>query len=107
MSDDKDKPEDQPSAPETHTPSTGARLFGELLEWAVTSIARAGAKALESIADDTRKAVEGHASKAAEIRDSVAGWRAEKLGDEDGDDLPGSLRSHGRSNGSATGSSAP
>src|SRR5271167_3250778 len=78
---------------QTPPQSPGVRLFGELLDWAVTSIARAGAKFVESIANDTHKAVAGHAAKVEQLRDNVAGWRADNLGDVD--DLPESLRGNG------------
>lgn len=78
-----------------------AQFAERVLVGTIEAIARAGAKALESLANDGRKALEAQAEKVEALEKGVAGWRADKLGDDDGDDLPGSLRSNGR-NGSTT-----
>jgi hypothetical protein len=80
-------------ADEIHTPdqpSAVSRFFEKLLIGAVESIARAGAKAVESLTDDAAKAIEIQKKKVAATRDAVKAWRKVELGEID--DIPASLR---------------
>lgn len=71
-------------------PSFAAQLFERALVGTVEAIARAGAKAVESLAGDAKKALQTEAFKAEIIEKGVEAWRKAKLGDVD--DLPESLR---------------
>jgi len=74
--------------------SRGSKLFEDLLVFGVETLARAGAKFVESIVGDTRKAAEREVvSKLEVIEHNVKSWRETRLGDVDSD-LPESLRDH-------------
>lgn len=76
---------------EDFKPRTAASRFAEaVLVGAVESIARAGAKAFESLAGDTKKALRNEAAKAEMIEKGIEMWRKVRLGEID--DLPGSLQ---------------
>jgi hypothetical protein len=70
--------------------SPASKLAEKLLVGTVEAIARAGAKAVESLAGDMKKALKNEAFKAEVIEKGVEAWRKERLGDID--DLPESLR---------------
>jgi hypothetical protein len=75
--------------------------------WGVETIARAGAKGLESIANDTHQAIKNRAAEIEDFGKGVAAWRASNLGGPgtaDGDDLPGSLRGNGSRSNASNGS---
>jgi hypothetical protein len=67
--------------------SPGAKFLASLLSGSVESIARAGAKALESLADDAEKALKKEASRIRDIKQGAQVWRHSRLGD----DLPGEV----------------
>ena len=62
-------------------PSIAAKLLESLLTGTVESIARAGAKALESLTNDAAKAISNEAKKVAAVRNDVEQWRKEQLGE--------------------------
>lgn len=72
----------------------GQTFVGSILErvfvGTVEAIARAGAKATESLAGDVKKALQNEAFKAEILEKGVEAWRKARLGDVD--DLPESLR---------------
>jgi len=76
--------------------TAASKFFESLLVGTVDAIARAGAKAFESLAGDAKKALRNEAAKAEMLEKGVEMWRKMRLGDLD--DLPSELRddSHGR-----------
>jgi hypothetical protein len=70
--------------------SVASKLFERVLVGTVESIARAGAKAVESLAGDVKKTLKNEAFKAEVLEMGVEAWRKSRLGDID--DLPESLR---------------
>ncbi len=77
-----------------------SKLAENLLVGTVESIARAGARFLESITDDAEKAIEKQRKKIAATREGVAEWRETQLGNVDNGDLPASLADDDNGNGS-------
>lgn len=70
---------------------TVAAQFAErLLVGSVEAIARAGAKFVESLAGDAKKALRNEATKVEMLEKGVEAWRKVRLGEID--DLPESLR---------------
>ncbi len=61
--------------------SIGSKFAERLLVGAVESIARAGAKFVESMAGDARKALAAEAEKAKLVEQGVAMWRQYTLGE--------------------------
>lgn len=70
--------------------SPASKFAESLLVGAIESVARAGAKALESVVGDAKKALRNEAFKAELLEKGIEAWRKMKLGDVD--DLPASLR---------------
>lgn len=70
--------------------SPASKFVESLLVGAIESVARAGAKALESVVGDAKKALRNEAFKAELLEKGIEAWRKVKLGDVD--DLPSSLR---------------
>lgn len=70
--------------------SPAAQLLERVLVGTVEAIARAGAKAAESLASDAKKVLRNEALKAELLEKGVEAWRKAKLGEVD--DLPESLR---------------
>lgn len=95
---------DQSDQPPKREPTLLAQAAERLLVGTIEAIARAGAKALESLASDAQRALVTEGSKVERFKDGVAAWRAAKLGDTE--DLPESLRGKGYSNGSSNGQEA-
>jgi hypothetical protein len=71
-------------------PTPAAKFVESLLVGAVNAVARAAAKAAESLAGDARKALQNQAFKAEVIEKGVEAWRKARVGEID--DLPGSLQ---------------
>jgi hypothetical protein len=71
-------------------PSPASKFIESLLVGTVEAIARAGAKAVESLAGDARKALQNQSFKAEVLEKGVEAWRKARVGEID--DLPGSLR---------------
>ena len=67
-----------------------SQLLERALVGTVEAVARAGAKAVESLAGDAKKALQNEAFKAEILEKGVEAWRKARLGDVD--DLPESLR---------------
>ena len=63
--------------------SLASKLAERFLTGAVESIARAGAKAAESLAADTKKALETEAARAGGLENLIKAWRGYTLGDRD------------------------
>jgi len=61
--------------------SIASKFAERFLVGAVESIARAGAKAVESLAGDARKALALEAEKAKMVEQGVAMWRQFRLGE--------------------------
>ncbi len=74
--------------------SPASKFVESVLVGAVESVARAGAKFVESIAGDARKALQNEAFKVEIIEKGVEAWRKARLGEVD--DLPASLRDEAR-----------
>lgn len=70
-----------------------SRALESLFVGTVEALARAGAKAVESLAGDAKKVLQQEAFKAEIIEKGVEAWRKNRLGDVD--DLPESLRGGG------------
>lgn len=75
--------------------SQAAKLAERLLSGAVESLARAGAKFVESVAADVKRALAKESQKAELFEHVVRAWRQTRLGEVD-DDLPTELKSNGK-----------
>jgi len=64
-------------------PSPASKFAERLLTGAVESIARAGARFVESIASDAKKALKNEANKVEVIEKTVETWRKMRLGEID------------------------
>jgi hypothetical protein len=73
--------------------SPASKFAESLLVGTIEAIARAGARAVESLAGDARKALQKEAAKIERVEQGVAMWRQVRLGEVD--DLPDSLRDDG------------
>jgi len=90
---------------DSYNQSRGAKLAEGVLNWAIDTIARAGAVFVESITSDARKAIEKNVVSRLEVTEhNVAQWRRTKLSDND--DLPESLRGDGVVSGGAASASS-
>jgi methylmalonyl-CoA mutase N-terminal domain/subunit len=67
-------------------------LIEDLLVGTVEAIARAGAKAVESLTDDAAKAVKREALKIEAVGGAVKAWRKANVGEIKDADIPVSLR---------------
>jgi hypothetical protein len=74
----------------SHEKSPTAKFFEAVLVGTVEAIARAGSKAVESLAGDAKKALKNEAFKAELIEKGIEAWRLSHVGEID--DLPGSLQ---------------
>ncbi len=70
-----------------------SKALEAILVGTVEAIARAGAKAAESLAGDARKVLQQNAFKAEIVEKGIEAWRKARLGEVD--DLPESLRGDG------------
>lgn len=70
--------------------SPTSKFFESILVGAVETIARAGAKAAESITGDVKKALKNEAFKVEIVEKGIEAWRKSKLGEVI--DLPGMMR---------------
>ena len=80
---------------ETRERGPVGRAIEDLLIGTVESIARAGAKALESLTTDASKAVSIQKKKIDVVAKAVKTWREINVGEIDGD-VPAELREEGR-----------
>jgi hypothetical protein len=71
--------------------SAASRFLENLLIGTVEAVARAGAKAVESLTDDAAKAIDIQKKKVQATRDAVRAWRKQAVGEIDSD-IPASLR---------------
>jgi len=71
--------------------SIGAKLAEDFLNGVVESVARAGAKAVESLASDAVKSVGREKRKIENFRNNIREWRKVRLGEIDSD-VPQELR---------------
>jgi hypothetical protein len=78
--------------PADKPPSVFAQAFEDGLVFVVTSIVRAGAKAVESLTDDAVKAINNKKKEVEAVRDAVKAWRKMKVGEVEDSDVPASLR---------------
>ena len=62
-------------------PTIASKFVERVLVGAVESIARAGAKAVESLAGDVKTALKNEAAKAELLEKGVEWWRKSRLGD--------------------------
>lgn len=62
-------------------PTIASKFAERLLVGAVESIARAGAKAVESLASDVKTALKNEAAKAELLEKGVEWWRKSRLGE--------------------------
>jgi hypothetical protein len=74
----------------SQTQSPASKFFESILVGTVDAIARAGAKAFESLAGDAKKALRNEAAKVEMVEKSIEAWRKMRLGEVD--DLPSELR---------------
>jgi hypothetical protein len=74
----------------SQTQSPASKFFESILVGTVDAIARAGAKAAESLAGDVKKTLRRKAAEAEMLEKGVEAWRKVRLGDID--DLPSELR---------------
>jgi hypothetical protein len=72
--------------------STASKLVESFLVGTVEAIARAGAKAVESLTSDAAKTVRRKAGEIDAVRKTVEAWRKENVGEIIDGDLPPSLR---------------
>jgi hypothetical protein len=73
--------------------TVASKFFERALVGTIDAIARAGAKAFESLAGDARKALKNEALKAEMLEEGIKAWRLSTVGEVQ--DIPASLQDDG------------